>query len=158
MRGKVPLRWIENAEAQRVLAAARFEGASKPSRYKAGRAALAAWLARWRGRIALPARPGWPPLQMEPAFVRRPAPSALRAKPTTTAIPATGRCRSWRRIAARRKLPDRRHRDVVDEAGAPEPGGDQEACRAGERGDRGEVGGVAQFEVIDGKPGGAQRR
>jgi hypothetical protein len=73
MRDQVPLRWIEDAEAKRVLAAALFEEASRPSWCRAGRAALASWLPHLCAVIAPPAMPGRPLLRMQPAVTRGPA-------------------------------------------------------------------------------------
>jgi hypothetical protein len=52
MRNAMPLRWIEQAEARRVLAAALFERAPKPSWYKMALATVSQWpLGRARGPL-----------------------------------------------------------------------------------------------------------
>ena len=50
-----------------------------------------------------------------------------------------------------------RDRDVVDQPGAAEMDGGEEARGTGEPRQRRQVGGTAQFEVIDGKPAGGER-
>lgn len=73
MRDNVPLRWIENAEAKQVLAAALFEQASTQSWCEAGREAIAHWLPRVGSWMAPPPRTEWPPLAAQPALIRRTA-------------------------------------------------------------------------------------
>jgi len=53
MRNTVPLRWIEIAEAKRVVNAALFERASGPSWYQAAHQTMSSWLAQ----PAVPRRP-----------------------------------------------------------------------------------------------------
>jgi hypothetical protein len=67
MENQMPLRWIEEAEAREVLAAALFERAIEPSRFRSAWRAVSRQL-----RQCLPAI-DWAramPLQAQPALVR----------------------------------------------------------------------------------------
>ena len=70
MGDKVPLRWIEDAEAKQVVAAALFERTARQSWCTAGRQAIINRLSRLRARLALREPIGWPSLQARPAPIR----------------------------------------------------------------------------------------
>jgi hypothetical protein len=73
MRNAMPMQWIEQAEARQVLAAALFELAPQASRCGAAGDGASQWLARMRSWLA-PGHPiGVPPLEVQPALIRRPA-------------------------------------------------------------------------------------
>ena len=72
MRQTIPMRWIEQAEANEVLAAAQFERAPEPTRRGAARRALMDRLDEARAWITPADAVGWLLLQAQPAPVRRP--------------------------------------------------------------------------------------
>lgn len=68
MRDKTPFSWIEDAEASRVVNAARFERDAGGPRARPGLAMQ--WARRLGAWLAEASRPLWPASQVQPALVR----------------------------------------------------------------------------------------
>lgn len=75
MRNQMPLLWIEEAEARTVLASARFDQEGRRSAWSRAQQDAAQLLYRLRLWFAVGEQINSPHLQMQPAMVRRPAPS-----------------------------------------------------------------------------------
>jgi len=78
MRNTMPIRWIEQAEARQVIAAASFEHPSTAPWSGMAEAAAERWLPRLRSWLAARHPMGWPVPQLQPVPIRRPAPRVER--------------------------------------------------------------------------------
>jgi hypothetical protein len=74
MRNAMPIRWIEQAEARQVIAAARFEWPPKAPWYGVAEKAPSRWLPRLGAWLAARHPLGSAVPQLQPALIRRPAP------------------------------------------------------------------------------------
>jgi hypothetical protein len=72
MRNAMPVRWIEQAEARQVIAAALFERAPKAPWSTAAEEAASQWLPRLGSWLAARHPMGWAVPQAQPALIRRP--------------------------------------------------------------------------------------
>jgi hypothetical protein len=73
MRNAMPIRWIEQAEARQVIAAASFERPPKAPWSGMVEAAPSQWLPRLGSWLAARHPMGWAAPQMQPALIGRPA-------------------------------------------------------------------------------------
>jgi hypothetical protein len=72
MRNAIPMRWIEQAEARQVLAAALLEQAPTAPRRRAIGSGAGQILPRLRAWLGDRFPPGLPVEQMQPAYIRQP--------------------------------------------------------------------------------------
>jgi len=73
MRNAMPIRWIEQAEARQVIAAASFEQPPKAPWSGIAEQAPSQWLPRLGSWLAARHPMGWAVPQMQPALIRQPA-------------------------------------------------------------------------------------
>ena len=71
MQRSIPLQWIEQSEATKVLSSALFEQATPPSVGESVGAALADWLNRVHSWLIPQLPSSWPVLQAQPVLIRR---------------------------------------------------------------------------------------
>jgi hypothetical protein len=69
----MPIRWIEQAEARQVIAAASLERKPAPPWSEVAADAAAQWLPRLGSWLAARHPMGWAAPQLQPAPIRRPA-------------------------------------------------------------------------------------
>jgi len=73
MRKAMPIRWIEQAEARQVIAAASFERALKAPWSGVAKKAPSQWVPRLVSWLAACHPMGWAVPQVQPALIGRPA-------------------------------------------------------------------------------------